>query len=553
MDAFLKRSLILLGVCLSGLGLLAALMPKVSTAAPQATDVLAIYVLAFDNDPGSRVDLGKQYTTTVESLIAATAVTTITKQVVILADRGGSADTEIIVGSGGVQTAIAGLPDHSGTLDGGITEYNTASGDDLGGFLVWSLNNYTGTIRTFSYVGHGAPLIPETEISTALNLDGSGSIPDPNEDDVLLPPLPIHVDLNPALTDYSSLDIVSPYDLANMLQQAADADLPVIDVFDLVHCFSGTIEEIYEISTVRNGVGQQQATTVIASPNYAFFAPTMLAHALDSLLTVTDAAQSAIEIVTAYDEHILGFDMTDNSAEINHPRQLVAVTTADVPAIKEAWDETAYHLLQDFDTTKDVLGVVYASETVDKYDTTYCEPLDFELTSPDALVDLTRLARELASNYGAGDPVSVAAVDTVQAIDTAVIINTFRDGEPWFASDPKPVWEFDDTAGIAIYADLVGMDLAENETPTLLWQAHWYTDTKFAGTASNGFPFAFVQGGYDGATWNASGTGVNWSDLLYRWWQESLVGVQEPLATAACIPDFPPLQRGYISLPFIIR
>jgi len=267
----------------------------------------------------------------------------------------------------------------------------------------------------------------------------------------------------------------------------------------------------------------------------------------------SDAKVIASNLVTAYDKHILTFDQidkTDGTGTINHPRQLVAIASEHVADIKKAWDEVSFHLLQNITKTMQVLSAVYAEPTVDKYDTTYCAPLDFELASPDALVDLTRLARELSNHYGVG-PVTDAAVDTIQAIDQAVIINVAHTGEPWFANNPKPVWEFDDAAGIAIYADLVGMDLDGNDTRTLLWQSHWYTDTKFAGVASNAHPYGFVQGGYDGVIWQPTGTGVTWADLLQHWWKESLTEAQAPLATAACIPEFPPVSQARISLPLI--
>lgn len=518
------------------------------SAAPNGGTVTAVYILAFDNNPASSVNLAKQYTTTINSIAAAT---TITRQAVILADLSGSADTHILIASNQTLTPIAGLPDSTGALDLQLQEYNTASGTDLGGFLLWALNTYPATTTVVSYVGHGAPLVPETNIAAAFDLDGTGIIPDPNVDDLFLPPLPIHVDVNDGLTDDTSQDMISPYDLATMLKPANDAGLPPINVLDLVHCFSGTIEELYEIAQVRDGTGGSFVNTMIASPNYTFFAPTMLGAALNKLEGGTTSAATATSLIHAYDQHLLTFDQTDDNADINHPRFIVGIDSGNLLLVKEAWDTVAYYLLQDFPANKPHLAAAYFSDTVDKYDTTFCAPLDYQLTVPDALVDMTRLARELSIQYTAVDPIATWSVETIRRLNDAVITSTFRSGQPWFATEPKPEWNFDEAMGIALYADFAGMTLLPDTSPALLWQSHWYTDTVFGGETGNLHPYAFVQGGYDGVSWQPTGSGANWADVFAAWWQDELGDSGDLLATGACLPTFPPLLRGVIRLPII--
>lgn len=524
------------------------------TAAPavaHTSDLTAVYVLAFDNDPASSVDLSQQYTTTVQSIVAATADGQ--RTAVILADRNGPADTHILLASGGVLTPVAGLPDGTGNLTTAVDELNTADGTALGHFLVWALQTYPAPRTLVSYVGHGAPFAPETDIATALGLDNNnGDIPDPNPDDALLPPLPIHVDVNAALTDHTSRDLISPHDLAVALQAVASAGLPPITVLDLVHCFSGTIEQLYEISRVTNGTGAPIATTLTASPNYTFFAPTMLGAALAELSLTQTAQNTAVSLITSYDAHLSTYDEADS--DVPHPRQLIAIDSEFVPAIKEAWDQVAFHLLQDFPTAEQAVTAVYASATVDKYDTTFCQPLDYELAPPDALVDMTRFARELGLQYAPSHPVAMWSGQTVARLNTAVLEVIMRNGQPWFAPQaPPPVWNFDETQGIALYADFVGMSLPPETSRALIWQSHWYTDTQFAGPTGNPHPYAFVQGGYDGAQWQPTGTGQNWADFMARWWGETLDGDTEALATSACIPEFPLVRQGQLFLPAIIQ
>ena len=513
-------------------------------------DLTAVYLLAFDNDPHSSVNLSEHYSVTVQSIVAATAVGD--RTAVILADRHGSADTHVLIAAGGVVTPLVGLPNATGFLDSNLDEYNMADGATLGQFLVWALQTYPAPRTVVSYVGHGAPLVPETNIAVALGLgDNDGIVPDPNPNDALLPPLPIHVDVNAALTDYTSQDLITPHDLAVALQAVAGAGLPSIAVLDLVHCFSATIEELHEIAGVINGAGEPLAATMTASPNYTFFAPTMLGAALGELDPTQTPPVMAVSLINSYDDHLAIYDESESEADVPHPRQLVAVESRFVPDVKEAWDRVAYYLLQDFPTAVDTLTAVYNSPTVNKYDTTFCQPLDYELAPPDALVDMTRLARELSLQYPSGHPVGTWSVQTLVSLDTAVLANISRNGQPWFAPHPQPHWHFDNTEGIALYADLVGMDLPPDTTSALVWQAHWYTDTVFAGPAGNPFPYAFVQGGYDGVTWQATGTGTNWADFLARWWQEVLGGETESLATSACLPEFPLLRQGHLFLPVV--
>lgn len=510
----------------------------------------AVYLLAFDNNPNSNADLSKTYTDTVNSIVNAT---TATKRAFILADLGEDGDTHILLAENQLLTPINGLPDETGQITAGLAEYNMADGATLGGFLIWAFNQYPTSNKMVTYVGHGAPLAPETNIREALGLDGQQNLTDPNPDDMFLPPLPIYVDVNPDITDYTNQDLVTPHDLAQALQALQDAGIPPIDLLDLVHCFSSSIEELYEIAQVVGFTGAPMATTIVASPNYTFFAPEMLGDGLDAWLVTMTPETAVTTLIQTYDQHLSFYDFSDNDFDIDHPRILVGIDTNSLPSVKEAWDNVAYHLLQDLPTHRPFIQQAYSSQTVNKYDTTFCQPQDFALEEPDALVDMHRFARELSIQYPAVDPIHIWAEETANRLQTAVIATTYRNGQPWFAEEPRPTWDFENALGISLYADLVGQDFPENEHPTLSWHAHWYTSEIFTGTVSNEHPYAFVQGGIlaDGVTWSATEEGINWSDLFIAWWQDS----QTDLPTAACLPSFPPLQprARTIQLPIIIR
>ncbi|MCA9978635.1 MAG: hypothetical protein KC413_22900, partial [Anaerolineales bacterium] len=110
---------------------------EATAVSPQQADnatLLAVYVLAFDNDreADDSINLTYKYTPTVQSLVAATdELAQVTA--VILADLDQADDTHILVAHNGETTAILGLPNANGSLNPTLNEYDTTDGLTLGG------------------------------------------------------------------------------------------------------------------------------------------------------------------------------------------------------------------------------------------------------------------------------------------------------------------------------------------------------------------------------------------------------------------------------------
>ena len=143
----------------------AHLAPCALPLAPPA--LLAIYALAFDNEPGSTNNLSSYYTPTVQSIVSATAVSP-DRVAVILVDLDGYGDTQVIIAQNGVTVPVEGLPFANSlgmavTLDRATTEYDMTNGWYLGNFIRWARQLYPVTTTIFSFVGHGAPLTPQLQ------------------------------------------------------------------------------------------------------------------------------------------------------------------------------------------------------------------------------------------------------------------------------------------------------------------------------------------------------------------------------------------------------
>lgn len=155
------------------------------------------------------------------------------------------------------------------------------------------------------------------------------------------------------------MGLISPRDLQEALRRGSNNGQQPVDVVDLIHCFAGTVEQLYPV--------YPYVRTVTASPNYAYFAPTMPGAALQALrpgLPVYGADGMAARIVRAYDILLPATE---------HPRLLVAIDTSRLSAVKATWDTTAYYLMQqlstDQATTRQRLLTAYEA-TDAYYDTT---------------------------------------------------------------------------------------------------------------------------------------------------------------------------------------
>jgi hypothetical protein len=489
-------------------------------ATPQAGKLLGIYVLAYDNRPGSPMDLTPHYATTLNSLALATLGHP-DKTAVVLADLHKVGDTHIRIVSNGVISTVLGLPTAAGALDPNLHEYDVADGVTLGGFLRWVRQAFPADRTLFTYVGHGAPLVPATDLDAIF-----GPQPLRRAPTTTLPPLPTQIGANADFTDQhmppassETYNVLTPAALAKALQ-IGGADIAPFSVIDLAMCFAGSIEELTEIAPY--------APYITASPNYMFYDPSSPGVNLNALDGLMSPQVMASTLVTSYDALL---PLTD------HPRILVAVETEKLLGVKQAWDQAAtalYALLLDpgqrAATRAKIIAAYNASR---KYDLTYCPPLDFDLASPDGLVDLRHFATQLELGFGPNSTVGTWAAATRLSIagpgGGAVVTRRAHNGLPWF--DPTPsLWEFDgpnlatpddDAAGISMYADMVGRPISSTMTE-LSWHAHWYHDD--ATIVDNPQPYAFLADGV---------SGVGWDEVFQEFWDTI------PTRTAACIPSIP--------------
>lgn len=485
-----------------------AAQPSVCASPLVTPSLLAIYALAFDNEPGSPSSLSAYFTPTLQSIISAT-VAAPDRVAVILADLDAYGDTRVIVVQNGVVIPVEGLPTADDlhtpvALDPFLTEYDMADGWYLGNFMRWARQLYPADQTLFSFVGHGAPLTPQlhplyegvppaapTTTPTPVSTPAAGGE---------VKPLPPRWWAHSDLTDAHSASLISVRALAQALSIATADGAHPLAVVDLLHCFSATIEELYEI--------HPYAQTIVAAPNYTYAEPTMLGEMLALLDPTQTPATLAQTLVEGYDR-LLPAD--------GHPRLFIAVDANKIAPIKQAWDQTATGMLaawqKDESAARAQLLAAYRASA--KYDTTICQPQDWQLAPPDALSDMTDFAFQLSQHFGAQSAVGAWALTTTQTIADAIIARHGREGTPWFAPAPATDWRFPG-AGIALFTDFA--PTVSNNRPQFSWQSAWYTHTA---TSGNPYPYTFIQpSGSDMATW---------ADLFSLYWGEPIT------STAGCI------------------
>jgi hypothetical protein len=462
-----------------------------------APTLLAIYALAFDTNPLSAGFLVPYYAPLVDSIIKATQADS-GKIAVVLVDLDGTGDTSINVIQSGKVSAIPGLPTASGVLSTTLHEYNMGDGATLGGFLKWARQAYMSTETTFTFVGHNGPVVADASFTSLFN----NALRD--EGGLRRPPRRI---IAPDKTDYHPLTMLSTYQLALALQIGSQGH-DKFALIDLVHCFAGSIEELYEIAA--------SADTITASPNYAYINPEMVGKALASMQTTMTSAQLASTVIDTYDRSI---------PPERHPRLMVAIDAAKLEPIKTTWDVTSHYLLEAFaaDPTDTRNKLLQAYGLSAKYDTSFCDQTDWRLQPPDGLSDLADFAAKLRTAFGATSSVGIWAGTTGSNLAAAILDSRNQPGEPWFGlSINQPSWAFAGR-GISLYADF--QTFTFQGSPYLNWQSEWYTKTV---STQNPHPYAFIQGGYEGHSW---------SDVFARFWQGT---VNERIM---CFPIFPAAQN----------
>lgn len=511
-----------------------------SPFAPTDDALLAVYVLAYDNGRNSTLtmNLTNVYTDTVQGIVSATegmaGVTAI-----ILADLDQYGDTHILVAQNGTAVPIAELPDTSGTLNPEISEYDTADGATLGGFLMWARETYPADKTILSYVGHGAPLAPVSYPPIAEILA------DPNTD-TRAPTaftLPFRIGANPDFTDHHAEDLndtyshlLSPHDLALALSMGTANGTDPIEVIDLVHCFAASIEELYEVAPY--------AAMTVAAPNYAFFDPAMPGTALSDI----DPAMPPVEMANSI--------MANYFATIppnEHPHVLVSVDNSQIPAIKTQWDALATALMDSFanNATATATGLQaayqYTGLNNGLYDTTFCEETpDYALAAPDALADIGGFSFALQLQFGILSNVGTAAQDVINALNQAINAKSNQNGQPWWDPDPDD-WSFNGAYGIAVFAPFQPMVI--DGTPFQAWQSLWYTDTTLIAedvtigsdvvNIENPYPYSFIARVGDSATW---------ADVLDTYWRQSNTHPGIDIATGLCLPEIREIEEMDVRL-----
>ncbi len=504
---------------------------------PTDDTLLAIYILAFDNSRNAvnTVNLTTKYTETVESIVTATeGLAGVTA--VILADLDDYGDTHILTVQNGVATPVAGLPDIDGSLNLTLTEYNTADGAALGGFLLWAREGRDGVRTTLSFIGHGSALPPASQPSIA------ELVTDPSNVIVRSPeavPMPFRIGANPEFTDMHDADPANPYshmltphDLALALDGSSNGGSSPYDVLDLVQCFGASIEELYEVAPY--------GATTVAAPNYAFFEPRMTGEALIDLAALLDDDPTAPAEAMA--NEIAG-NYIDILPALGHPHVLASIDNAALMQVKMMWDELSGMILSHFESNPVGAAAALSSAyddlvlNTDLYDSSFCgvEP-DYTLGATDSLADMGQLAEAIGQSFQAVDPpLAIHAFNTANAVGNSILILEYQNGSPWWDETPS-YWNFYGVSGISIFAPLVPMQV--DGLTYHAWQSLWYTDTLVIAEdvtvgdevvdVLNPYPYAFIT---------RNGGSATWADVIDAYWRQQGIHPGSDVNTALCLPD----------------
>ncbi len=465
--------------------------------------LLALYVLAFDNGAQSTANLTGYFSATMQSIASATTGRTGVRAVV-LSDLTGPDNVAVYAVDNGVVTQVtADLPT--------LSESTVVNGTELGGFFQWARATYPADQVSLYYVGHNKPL-PQEGLNTSAPAGLSSQAAQ-----TLLFPLPIHDGAHPDYTDATPTpEVLSVYDLAEALRLASANGAQPLDVLDISSCFSLSFEETYPL--------RNSTSTIVGSANYAFFEPALAGAFLAAQHAGMAPRDMAAAVMNAEDAAL---------PATGHPRILTAIDTSKMDALKDAWDALSYKLwlgLNDATQRQSFkYNIVKAYQASNKFDCTFCQPQDWALETPDALVDLHSFAVKLRDQFGSTTEVGAAANNAFLVLYQLLIARTAHNGTPWFGN-PAKTWNFDSSLGLSLYADFVGKD--DGQGHILLSDiAPWYTREV---SAFNPHPYEFVQGSAYGKDIQPSG--INWADVFVLFWRDNT-----NLLTQLCLPAFPPV------------
>lgn len=509
--------------------------------------LLAIYALSFDNPPTLTNSLAPLLVETVSLLTGVTADNP-NISVAIIADGGGFGDTLLYTASNGVATPFAALPDSSGDLDATLTEYNMTDGATLGGFILWARKQLPATLTTFTYMGHGLPVTPWTGQpinNTSYDMmDGDGTRSGG------LNPLPLRWCLNGAGTDHSlpdqdpdAFNMISPYAIGEALRIGTQDGSNPIDVFDSMHCFAQSIEQLYEVAG-DDGHNNLYVRATVGSPSYAYFAPELLPSVLEQLTVDATTTYSSIAsaMVDAY--HSL------HEPESSHPHAITAVDNANLETVKSEWASVAERLVANaqIDPTTTWTRLLAAYNTTRKYDTSVCEgEQDYALEAPDALVNFPEFALAILNQYDNDPVLDLALLNAANAAYFAttgsVIHERGSDGTPHFGNGGTP-WSVDtsltaSTTGISLFAPLQSMVVSG--TAYLPFQALWYTQSVTIGVGTTDVPNPQPLRFFDSST-------ANWQALIATYWDANNLTPGVDVETIFCTSELPTFRDSYADL-----
>lgn len=522
------------------------LLTSSATAAPAGCTVpstppfiskLGFYVLAYDNPDEATYNLADKYQATVDRLVTATAVVP-DSVVVILADLGAADDTHIVVATGGVATTINCLPNSDQELDANIKEYDVTDGETLANFLLWGQAAFSPySSKVFSYIGHGNPVTPYSNPAIAeLVTDTVSTVSQSIQTVNALSPLPTRLDANPSFTDHHApgegeLGLITPYALQVALSRATNNGAGNFSIVDLLHCFAASIDELYEVAPYTAGI--------VASPNYAFFDPTMPGISFE-LGTPED-------IIAAY--HNL-------HPPTEHPHIIMGIEADTIVSIVDAWNDVSQELMKEYnanpDQTTDKLLTAYRESV--KYDTTVCDADgDWALEPPDALSDMLSFATELQTAYSGANPaLNNALSSTIGDLEGSILSTASQNGVPYFDQEDPSQWQFlPGDSGVSLWTPFETTNISGTEY--LPWQSLWYTST-LVYTITNNIqignpqPFRFIE---DSAT-------PIWADVVARFWVEQSMRPGVDVDTFFCTSELialkdDALSESLIYLPVVLR
>ena len=399
----------------------------------------------------------------------------------------------------------------------------------LGGFIQWARANFSADTETFSYLGHGMFAPPAPNLSPIVSNPQQISNTIPVNSQFPLPLPTSYIGANPGYTDFNTAlgggrpKFLAPHTLRIALNSGTSNGTSPLDLVDLVHCFSGSIEELYEVA---NATGSPFATRFVASANYRFFDTKMIEDSLLAQRAGSSADVLGTAIINAYEDVLASADLSlDNDPDVDFPRTIVVVDPTKLQAVKNTADLLGTEIIAGLtnNTTSTLNGLALAQQNAGVYYDTTCSG-DFECNRDDAVADVGALAQALETQFGIGDPIGSAAEMLKFAVQEAVVDEIMVNGTPWFKRT-SPTWMMQNgnnsAVGLGIYADWHGIEKSPNNYE-LSWHAIFYTPVMTD-------VLLFLQ----------QGTATNtWAEAFQTYW-EKRIALGDSVTTAACLPELP--------------